>query len=162
MQSSGSEPRILVIGCGNLLRCDDAAGRMVAERLAAGPHPLHAVSVHQLTPELAVDVAAVHALIIVDASMKDPPGAVRWRRLRPAQSDTVARSHLLSPALLLTLAGKLFGRCPRSWIVSIGGERWDEGEQPSQAMLQAIEQATVQILGRVRRLCAARRRPCMS
>lgn len=58
----------LVIGSGNTLRNDDAAGQIVADRVATWKLPnLQSLAVHQLTPELAEYLANCDTVIFVDA-----------------------------------------------------------------------------------------------
>jgi hydrogenase maturation protease len=60
--------RVLIIGYGNSLRSDDAAGIKVAETIATWQLPhVRSLAVHQLTPELAAELAAVELVIFVDA-----------------------------------------------------------------------------------------------
>ena len=67
--------RPLVVGYGNPLRCDDAIGWRAALALADDPR-LAGVDVlarHQLTPELAVDVAAALLGLSADLYGAAPP-----------------------------------------------------------------------------------------
>ena len=58
----------LVIGYGNTLRSDDGAGQRVAEKIGQWELPgVGALAVHQLTPELAENIAQADAVIFVDA-----------------------------------------------------------------------------------------------
>ncbi len=60
----------LVIGYGNDLRCDDGAGRAVADRIEAMALPgVEVRSVQQLAPELALDIACAETVVFVDASI---------------------------------------------------------------------------------------------
>jgi hypothetical protein len=66
--------KVLVIGFGNDLCGEDAAGRMVAKQIARWNHPrVEAVSVHQLGPEFAKDIAEASMVIFVDAVPADQP-----------------------------------------------------------------------------------------
>jgi hydrogenase maturation protease len=61
---------VLVIGVGSELRRDDAAGRRVAEAIDTLELPgVRCLSVHQLTPELAMEIADRRLVIIADASV---------------------------------------------------------------------------------------------
>ncbi|MGF1587982.1 MAG: hydrogenase maturation protease [Pleurocapsa sp.] len=58
----------LVIGYGNTLRSDDGAGQSAANQIAAWGLPnVRSLAVHQLTPELAEDIANADTVIFVDA-----------------------------------------------------------------------------------------------
>lgn len=59
---------ILIIGYGNNLRSDDGVGRYLAEIIEQQQLPLvKALSVHQLTPELVLEIADSQAVIFIDA-----------------------------------------------------------------------------------------------
>jgi hydrogenase maturation protease len=75
--------RPLVIGYGNTLRRDDGVGVRVAELLAVDPRMEGAdiLAVHQLTPELAIDVGEATLVVFVDADPSVEPGAVEVRPL---------------------------------------------------------------------------------
>lgn len=61
---------VLVVGVGSELRCDDAAGRRVADIVAELHLPgVEVRSVHQLTPELATVFARRQLVVVVDASV---------------------------------------------------------------------------------------------
>jgi hydrogenase maturation protease len=100
----------LVIGIGNPLRRDDGVGWHLAEEVAG-------LSVHQLTPELAAELAAVDRVLFVDAWQVSLSGAAGGR-LQPCLrsvspgGDGLACSHRLEPAELLALASALYGAQP--------------------------------------------------
>jgi hydrogenase maturation protease len=105
---------VLVIGYGNTLRGDDAVGIRAAEKFSeqvAGVRPL---IVHQLTPELAVDVADAELVILFDADT-----TVQEVTTRVVQEDESVhpRSHFVSPSYLLTLSRELYGRTPKQMIM---------------------------------------------
>lgn len=67
----GDRAPALVVGVGSELRRDDAAGRRVAEAVAAMElSGVACLSVHQLTPELALQIAGRRLVVIVDASVE--------------------------------------------------------------------------------------------
>ena len=118
----------LVVGIGSDLRSDDRAGRLVAERLAAlGLPQVRVRSVIQLTPELAVDVAAAGAVVFVDAD----PGVseVTAREVAPAPAGSSA--HHLTPAALLALASSLGSEPATAHLVSVPATDFGLGEDLS-------------------------------
>jgi len=59
----------LLIGYGNTLRSDDGAGQKIANIVSEWNLPQwRSLSVHQLTPELALDIAQADLVIFVDAT----------------------------------------------------------------------------------------------
>ena len=101
---------VLVLGVGSDLRRDDAAGRRVAEAIAALELPgVQALSVHQLAPELAMQIADRRLVIVVDASIEEREGWVEDRdEVVVSAVDTIdaagAMSHHLDVRGLLGLA----------------------------------------------------------
>ena len=108
----------LVVALGNPLRGDDGAGRAVGEALEEEGLPV--LTVHQLGPELADDVARAAAVAFVDAAAEGDPGEVRVRRLRPA-AGALASTHALAPEAVLALAERLYGAAPPAVLVTVTG-----------------------------------------
>ena len=123
--------------------------------------------VHQLTPELAVDVAAAGVVIFVDAEVGIAPGEVRVRRVDVAGGivaegdaaeggegtggleglDLGASTHDFSPETLLAMARKLFGARVDGWLVTIGGRAFDHGETMSPEVEAAVAATALKITG---------------
>ena len=146
-----ADPRApLVIGIGNPLRGDDALGWHAARRLAADPRLAGAEVLwrHQLTPELAVDLASTPVVVLVDAEAGAAPGAVGVRHLRGAGGGEVLTHHV-APEALLALAAELYGASPDAWVVSVGLAATDAGAPLSadvEAALPGVVDAVVAIL----------------
>lgn len=143
---------LLVIGYGNTLRGDDAAGPRAAEAIAALALPgVRVLSCHQLTPELAEPLAEAQRAVFVDAAVDRP----RTVRLRPLKPQTAARpaSHATDPRALLALARELFGRAPRAWWLTIPAARFDFGETLSPLTRRGIALA----VNRIRALAGVQR-----
>src|ERR1039457_5907695 len=120
-----TNPRIAVIGMGNVLMGDDAAGPYVIETLNAryefGPG-VEALDLGTPGLDLAPYIAGVETLILVDTVLSDGgPGELR-RYEKPALMNPGFRLRVSphDPALAeaLTLA-ELVGECP-SRVVLIG------------------------------------------
>jgi hydrogenase maturation protease len=108
---------ILVVGYGSDLRRDDAVGRRVADAVADRCLPdVHVLSLHQLTPEVAADVAGKAAVVFVDADVQ--ASEVSVRRLRRGPVDTVTTHHV-SPGALLELAALLGAVPDHAHVVSV-------------------------------------------
>lgn len=135
---------VLVIGVGSELRCDDAAGRRVAERIGdRGDDDVEVRSVHQLTPELAVDLAGREQVVIVDAAVD--VADVTVRRIDPA-TVAPAFSHHLDPTGLLALAHQL-GTAPRDLVtVSVPAHDLTLGMELSPATRSAVAEAAARVL----------------
>jgi hydrogenase maturation protease len=108
---------LLVIGYGNELRGDDGAGPRVARSVAAWHRRgVRALAVHQLTPELAAELADVERVVFVDAAVGGP--GVRWQRITVGDAP-VRLGHASDPSWLLALARAVAGRVPEAWLATI-------------------------------------------
>jgi hydrogenase maturation protease len=113
----------LVIGYGNPLRGDDGVGWHAVEGLVrdGAIGDTRALTRHQLTPELAADVAGATAVVFVDARADDG-GAVRVDLVVPeagAPGVPGAWTHHMTPGALVAMAGDLYGHTPRAWLVTV-------------------------------------------
>ena len=130
----------LVIGYGNVLRADDGVGWHVAERLADDPRLLRAtlLHVHQLTPELALDVSQASVVVLVDAQHGPDPGTFRVDRVAPVEDVATTWSHHLDPSSLVGLARELYGSAPEVYTVGVGVASLDAGDELSPAVEAAV------------------------
>lgn len=136
---------ILIVGIGNTLRGDDGAGPEAARRLAAafeehaGRAAVRLLLLHQLTPEVALDLAQpdVQAAVFADAAADRAPGEVRTVRLYAAGG--APSSHQVAPVLLLAMAQALYGHCPPAWLMTVGGAAFAHGEEFSPPVAAALE-----------------------
>jgi hydrogenase maturation protease len=135
----------LVIGYGNTLRNDDGAGQIVAEKVANWELTnLRVVAVHQLTPELAADIAEVEQVIFVDAYPASNNQTIKTYSLETLSQITI-RSHTNDPRVLLSLTQTLYNCCPQAWLITIPGENFNLGECLSPMTQNGITNALTQI-----------------
>jgi hydrogenase maturation protease len=110
---------ILVIGYGNDLRGDDAAGQRAAHAVAAWGLPrVEVLAVHQLSPELADPLAAAERAVFLDAHSASSAPTARVRRISPA-TPPAGGGHASDPRTLLALAERAFGRAPEAWWITM-------------------------------------------
>lgn len=147
--------RVLVIGYGNTLRGDDAFGPLVAERLrrVADPRHVDVLACHQLTPELAADIAACDHVIFVDATVAAPAGQLDCRELTGEEAATNALLHSVGPEQLLALASLVYGRSPSATLVCVGGLCFEVGDQQ---LSPPVAAAVPSAVARIQELLAAR------
>jgi hydrogenase maturation protease len=109
-------------------------------------------ALHQLTPELAPDVAQADLVIFIDASCDNGPGEVASRRVvaECAPSNT-SFSHQLTPEVLLAFAERLYGTCPEAVLLSVGAASFEYGE----GLSAEVQAAVPVLLDRVQAACAA-------
>ncbi len=141
---AGRPPPVLVIGVGSELRRDDAVGRHVAARVeAVGLPGVEVRQVHQLTPELALDLVDRRLVVVVDAAV----GAVdvEVRPVTAAAGADPLTHHLDVPSLLAVAA--LLGRPPgQVLLVGLPVADLGLGETLSDVGARMVARATAQVL----------------
>jgi len=165
--------QVLVVGYGNPLRGDDGVGQEVAEALwaarATSPDLNGATFVwsHQLTPEIALDVARSGFVVFVDAASDgQAAGSVTVRALAPwedgpAGADAgvpggcLPTSRLgaaaggcwqdLSPEALVSLARDLYGSAPPAVLVTVSVGDLQLGSRLSPAVSAAVPKAVASV-----------------
>jgi hydrogenase maturation protease len=143
---------LLLIGYGNPLRQDDGLGWRIANAVEAlGLANLLVVPAQQLSLELAAPIAAAEEVMFVDATFGEFPRRLALKPLQlKSQAPTSAPqtwSHLLTPQVLLILAGQLYGHQPSALQLLVPAH-WDgHGEGLSPAAQAAMEAAIPLLLG---------------
>jgi hydrogenase maturation protease len=149
---AGSRGQVVIIGYGNPLRGDDATGWHAATTLASDPRLAGAdvLTRHQLTPELAKDIAHARLAVLIDASNDGdtPPGTVSIRRVTSSHPPAPTWSHHLHPTALASLAKTLYGSCPPVFLITVTGALFGYGDQLSPAVRRALPEiaATIDLL----------------
>ena len=152
-----SSAPILIIGYGNELRGDDAAGPRVAASLEGlGLAGGRVLIRHQLTPELAEPIAGARAAIFVDAAWNAESEEVMVKPLHPGPRAGVS-AHTADPRGLLALAEILYGRSPPAWLVTIPGRDFDLGKPLSPVAARGVEVAVVRVRELLRDAQSARK-----
>lgn len=133
----------LIVGYGNSLRSDDGIGVRVAQIVTDWNLPaLQTRSLHQLTPELAADLAEVDLAIFVDAAQE--VDGVKLYEIKPADYSEF-RSHFADPRALLGLTQAIYGKCPQAWWLVVPGVNFQLGDRLSTVAQQGVLEAVVQI-----------------
>ena len=137
--------KLVVIGYGNTLRSDDGAGQRVAEAIAAWELPnVEAIGVHQLTPELAADLAEADRAIFVDAYAQCSEVEVRELSDGGLKSE-LQTGHTSNPRSLLSLTKTVYGRAPAADWILVPAENFDFGEELSPLTERGIQSAIEKI-----------------
>ncbi|MDJ0632066.1 MAG: hydrogenase maturation protease [Xenococcaceae cyanobacterium MO_188.B29] len=140
----------LVIGYGNTLRSDDGAGQRVAEKIARWKLPgVQTLAVHQLTPELAENIAQADTVIFVDAvATKDNSVSVKIQQLE-AEDNNNSLGHSCNPRSLLSFTQLVYGKTIPAYWVLIPAVKFDFGEELSSLTERGIDIALRQIKTRL-------------
>ena len=144
--------RNLVVGYGNPLRGDDGLGWHAAAALAADPRlaDTDVLTRHQLTPELAEDIATARLAVLIDASLGDTPGCVSIREVAPAaapSSPAPSWSHHLRPEDVVGLATMLYSAVPPVFLVTVTGAHFGYGKQLSPAVSDCMSRVLTIVYG---------------
>ncbi len=139
-----------MVGYGNDLRGDDAAGPGVVSAVAA--LALENVStrvVHQLTPELAEEISRVRAVIFADAAVDSTRVEVRALGADGSAASTF-EAHRSDPQKLVALSQTLFGRRPPAWLVTVPAHQLEVGAPMSAATAAGVQTAVREIQDLIR------------
>lgn len=144
--------RAVVIGVGNALRGDDAAGLEVVRRLAGESLP-PGVERRECSGEPASLLAAwsgAELVVLVDAAAAgDPPGTVKRYDASdaPLPAERLRHStHALGPAEAIELSRALGTLPPRVVVFTVEGGGYGEGAAMGRAVAAGVEEAAERIL----------------
>jgi hydrogenase maturation protease len=137
----------LVIGYGNPLRGDDGAGQWVAEQVESWHlDQVRSLALHQLTPEIAADIATAETVIFVDAASPTEPAIAQIQVVSVQAEETPTHwAHFQDPRSLLALTQKVYDTVPPSWWILIPAVDFEFGEHFSAITQQGIVDALDQI-----------------
>lgn len=127
---------ILIIAYGNSLRRDDGAGlilgEMLEQALKARGLSVTRLALHQLTPDVALSVAAddVKTVVFVDTRVAAPDEKQPTLQLCPLPSDQGPSSlgHQVGAASIMAYARLLYEKNPPAWLLTVPGVDFDHGE----------------------------------
>jgi hydrogenase maturation protease len=137
----------LIIGYGNELRSDDGIGPQVARTVAGWELPsVKSLVLHQLTPEIAADLADTEYALFVDACHSVCSASVQITPLSidlptDGSFSMPVLAHGCSPTALLTLTQRLYGRHPQAWLIQIPADQFGLGCTLSSRAQQGISTA---------------------
>lgn len=139
--------KTLVIGYGNALRGDDGVGYRVAEAVEAWNLPeVLTKPCHQLTPELAADLAEADQVIFVDATPpQNPCSALIFERLLVKGSQEMISAHHSTPQHLLAMSQLLYGQVPVAYALWLPTRDFGFSEQLSPIAKSGMRQSLAQI-----------------
>lgn len=136
--------KVLVIGYGNTLRGDDAAGIRAAELIAKRFAEVECVLVHQLMPELAEQISGCDIVIFIDADVNVTQPVIK--SIRPGIEENQPRSHFISPESLLRLSQQLYQRIPqKAYVIGIPASQFEFSEELSETTKKAVEESVILI-----------------
>jgi hydrogenase nickel incorporation protein HypA/HybF len=150
---TASHDRVIAIGYGNTLRSDDGAGQKLAQILQSWHLPqIRSLCVHQLTPELAAELATAELAIFMDVYYVSNRSAANDLLVIPIDPATYGQypstrgaGHTADPHSLLYLTDLVYGKTPTAWWILIPAVNFEFGEQLSPLTTTGIVKASQQI-----------------
>jgi hydrogenase maturation protease len=149
----------LIIGVGNSLRQDDAAGLWLAQAVHTVLDGRGCTTqirlLQQLLPEVAEEIGELkpHTVLIADCSAESDSATGKIRRLQSADAagtiSGVIGSHGLTATQLLMLARRLYGYTGEAWLATVPGTEFGHGEGLSLTAKQAIDHLTPQLIDHI-------------
>lgn len=135
MTTSDQGAAVLILGYGNTLRGDDGLGLLAAERLMGMDLPagVRVMAAHQLTLELAEELANAGVVIFLDARAGSPPGQIEQVTLEPARGEPGPLEHHVEPGVLLAAAEAIYGAAPRAFLLTVRSDAFEPGAPLSAA-----------------------------
>jgi len=115
---------ILIIGYGNPLREDDAAGFLAAEKLAeiyAKDDSIEVMPLIQLTPELAEPISRAKLVVFIDTALEGAPGHILIEEIGITGNGSGSHAHDLRPAAIMQMAKSLYSQSPKAYLITITG-----------------------------------------
>jgi hydrogenase maturation protease len=107
---------VLILGCGNTLRGDEALGIHAAHALHdfyCTDGGMRVLATSQLTLDLAEDISQAHMILFIDAAASGLPGEIHSEEILPAD-EKVRVTHHWTPPTLLMLCKQMYGRAPQA------------------------------------------------
>jgi hydrogenase maturation protease len=135
--------KVLLIGYGNTLRGDDSVGYRVAEIAQNWELPdFVSYPCHQLTLELAADIAEADQVIFVDTTLpQNPHSPIVVECITPGDHTALLPGHYSDPVALLTLTEQLYGKQPTAYTMLLPSWEMGYSEDLSRIAQMGMQQA---------------------
>lgn len=139
--------RPLVLGIGNPLRGDDGFGAAVIAELRRGGLGAQAdlLWVHQLTPELILDLEGARCVAFVDAAVALAAGEASESELAASVRTRGSWSHGLDPGGLLALGREVLGVDVPARIFAVGAAGFGEGASLTPLVQEQVARTALRI-----------------
>ncbi len=130
-----SKPGILIYGYGNPGREDDGLGNAFVEAIHSWVEKNKLTNIeldsnYQLNIEDADIMAKNDIVLFVDAT-EEPIDNFCVSTVEPSDSRVEFTMHAVSPAFVLDLCQKIYGKNPQTYLLHIKGYQWDFKEELS-------------------------------
>jgi len=141
MKEQNSDPKVLLIGMGNREQGDNGLGWMFVDMIdSLGYDFLNFEYREQMFVEDAKLISNYDVVIFVDASYQKFDGGFEISRCFAA-SHGFYFSNAQAPPAMLYLAKKLYQKYPKTYLLSISGEEWEEQPSLSSEAIKNLQSA---------------------
>jgi len=148
IKKSGSETWI--IGLGNPQRRDDGLGPYVIKSLRRefGDGEIGPIfqTFCELDPAIIMDLRQAERVLFVDATPIPLDNDLYWSKVDGRLEPLPYLSHHYSPNFVLGLLHQIYRCYPETWLISIEGEDFDNGEGLTPKALERAERAVREII----------------
>lgn len=139
------KPSVLIFGYGNPGRQDDGLGAAFIEKMELWLKEkkwseIELDTNYQLNIEDAEQIAGYDVVYFVDATI-EPIEQYSLTKVEPSDAKVEFTMHAVSPAFVLDLCRKLFGKAPETWLLHLKGYEWEFEEKLSTKASQNLEAA---------------------
>ena len=139
------KPSVLIFGYGNPGRQDDGLGAAFIEKMELWLKEMKWSDIeldtnYQLNIEDAEQIAGYDVVYFVDATI-EPIEQYSLTKVEPSDAKVEFTMHAVSPAFVLDLCRKLFGKAPETWLLHLKGYEWEFEEKLSTKASQNLEAA---------------------
>jgi hydrogenase maturation protease len=139
------KPSVLIFGYGNPGRQDDGLGAAFIEKMELWLKEKNWPEIeldtnYQLNIEDAEQIAGYDVVYFVDATI-EPIEQYSLTKVEPSDAKVEFTMHAVSPAFVLDLCRKLFGKTPETWLLHLKGYEWEFEEKLSTKASQNLEAA---------------------
>jgi len=147
--------KILIVGYGSTLRCDDGLGPMIAERMRriclSDVAETRILSLPQLDVSLVAEFEWADVIVLVDARHDKDDALLKVNRVDcPAAPPQASHStHAVTIATLLDMTRKWYDRVPQTYLVMPKGSDFSIGETITASARRAADcaiQAIVELV----------------
>ncbi len=139
--------KAVIIGYGNPLRGDDGLGWYAVSLLQKQftGSQVRFITEHQLTPEMAEDVADANLVVFIDAREGDRPGEIGSELVYPESARFSPFSHTLTPGAVLGLASRQYQAELYGVLFTVTGQEFGFQETLSPLIKQKTNKLARQI-----------------
>lgn len=126
-------PKLLIFGIGNPGRQDDGLGYECVELLKNELNTPKNIQVefesnYQLNIEDAQTISSYDQVLFADASL-ETFDLFKLEKVNPSEAKVEFTMHAVSPAFILDLCQKMFGKSPETFVLHIKGYEWELGQK---------------------------------